>query len=76
MEKAIITDFNILEQDFSKQTVLKNSEVRFDFSDCYFLVEQDKTNYSSLRITKIAKTTANEDQIRVNPNCSNTIMVL
>lgn len=42
MEKAIITDYNIIEGDMAKQTVLKNGQVRFDFKDCYFLVEQKK----------------------------------
>jgi len=73
MEKAIITDYNIVENDRGRQTILKNNQVRFDFSDCYFIVEQDKYKPSGLRINKIAKKASNSDQIVIEPNCTNSV---
>ena len=70
MEKAIITDYNIVENDRGRQTILKNNQVRFDFSDCYFIVEQDKYQPSGLRVNKIAKKGSKLNQILIKTNFS------
>ena len=75
VKKAIITDYDVCEMDMDKQVALKNSQVRFDFHDCYFLIEQDKYCESGIRINKIAKLHPNTDQLAIEPHSQNVIAI-